>query len=542
MSGTSTASTSQRLLVLAPTGRDAALIRTVFDANGLACASCQDMAAVSEELHHGADGLLIAEEALAASEIELREWLTQQPSWSDLPILVLARPGADSSTVARTIHDFGNVAVIERPVRIASIVSAARAALRSRQRQYQIRDYLEERKRTEEALREADRRKNDFLAMLAHELRNPLAPIRNALEIVRLQSPADSAAARMGPVMERQVNQLVHLVDDLLEVSRIARGKIELRKEPLDLAAVARSAMETSRPLIQAKQQGLSVSIPDESVCVDGDFVRLNQVIANLLNNASKYTHAGGSIRLTLRQHEGKAQVAVRDNGIGIEPDMLEQIFEPFIQIGRELGGSQQGLGIGLSLAKMLVEMHGGTIHARSEGAGKGSEFVLSIPLCDASLVSAAPDHAAQTSALSQQRILIVDDNQDAAESLGILLKMFEAEVHIVNDGIAAVQAFQMYKPSVVLLDIGLPDIDGYEVARRIRQIAVAWPVTLIALTGWGQDEDRRNTREAGCDFHLTKPPDFNELMRLLEVAKNRSAVHAANRDAKPGGKGLFAA
>ena len=516
MNAVSSINAAQRLLILAPTGRDAPLVQSVLAANGVASVCCASMRAVCAELDLGADALLMAEEAISQAETSLREWLAHQPSWSDLPILVLARPGADSTAVARSMDQFGNVAVIERPMRITSIVSAARAAFRARQRQYQIREHIEERKRTEQALRDADRRKNDFLAMLAHELRNPLAPIRNSLEIVRMTSAPGSAAARVGPIMERQVNHMVRLVDDLLEIARITRGKIVLRKESLDLTAVARGAIETSRPLIDMKRHRLTADIPDDPVIVEGDFVRLTQVIANLLNNAAKYTDSGGAIRLTLRRDGDSALVSVTDSGLGIATDMLERIFEPFIQIGRESTNAQGGLGIGLTLAKTLIEMHGGTIAARSAGAGTGSEFVVRMPLGDANRARQAPARADGPVALKAQRILVVEDNHDAADSLGMLLKLLDAEVQIVGDGPSALEAFITHRPSVVLLDIGLPGMSGYEVARRIRLLADVQSVTIIALTGWGQEDDRRRSQDAGFDFHLTKPPNIHELENLL--------------------------
>ena len=373
---------AQRLLILAPTGRDAALAASILGDAGTLCECCETLDTVCDRLEKGAGALLIAEEAVAGTRgARLHEWLAQQPSWSDLPILILARHGADSAAVAQSMEQLGNVTVLERPTRVSALVSAARTALRARQRQYQIRDHLAARRSAEEALRDADRRKDEFLAMLAHELRNPLAPLRNSLHVLRATNRGDTTLERLGAIMERQLSNLVRLVDDLLEVARITRGKIELRCEAIDIAAVARGAIETSRPLIDVAGHRLDVTLPQEPMMLEGDAVRLNQVISNLLNNAAKYTDPGGHIRLTMEREGEWLAIAVRDNGIGIAPEMLGRVFDLFTQAERGYNRTHGGLGIGLTLVKRLVEMHGGTITARSEGLGRGSELVLRLPL-----------------------------------------------------------------------------------------------------------------------------------------------------------------
>ncbi len=453
------------------------------------------------------------------------EWLARQPPWSDLPVLVLARPGADSAAVAQAMDLLGNVTVLERPTRVAALVSAVRTALRARQRQYQIRGHLMAHKRSEEALRDADRRKDEFLAILAHELRNPLAPIRNSLHILRLTSPNDPTAERVAEMMERQVNHMVRLVDDLLEVSRISRGKIELRKEPVEVAAVVRSAVETSRPLIEAGGHRLALAIPPEPLTLEGDPVRLTQVVANLLNNAAKYTDAGGRIWLTVRREGGEVAISVRDTGRGIPPDMLPRVFELFMQIDRQPSRAQGGLGIGLTLVKSLVEMHGGSVEAHSEGPGRGSEFVVRLPLSGVGAPAhASPRAASPSPVLAARRVLVVDDNRDAAESLDTLLQLLGADVQVAYSGPEALEALSTYKPSVVLLDIGMPGMDGHEVARRIRQRPESKDVTLIALTGWGQEEDRDRSQLAGFDHHLIKPADIDALQNLLVSLEDRPA------------------
>jgi PAS domain S-box-containing protein len=376
----------------------------------------------------------------------------------------------------------------------------------------------------EEALREADRRKDEFLAILAHELRNPLAPIRNSLHVLCLAIRDDPATRGVGEIIERQVNHMVRLVDDLLEVSRITRGKIELRKERVEVADVVRNAVETSRPLIEEARHELTVTVPPGPLPLEGDPVRLAQVFANLLNNAAKYTEEGGRIWLTVRREGGEVVILVRDNGTGMPAEMLPRIFELFTQVDRSADRARGGLGIGLTLVKSLVEMHGGRVEARSDGPGRGCEFVVRLPL------AGGPRPAAVTGpedrppdGLARRRVLVVDDNRDAATSLGMLLRLLGADVHVVYNGADALEALGAYRPSVVLLDIGMPGMDGHEVARRIRERPESRELTLIALTGWGQEGDRRRSQLAGFDHHLTKPADLGALQALLLSLDSRS-------------------
>ena len=505
------------VLVLAPTGKDAALTQAVLEQAGVTAVGCTTLQEVCDRLENGAAALLLVEEAVEADrEHRLDSWLRIQPHWSDLPVLVLARPGADSESVARAMDRLGNVTVLERPVRVSSLVSAVRTALRARERQYQTRAHLTRLEENERELRDNHRRKDEFLAVLAHELRNPLAPIRNSLHILRLTGRNDPAASRVGEMMERQVNHMVRLVDDLMEVSRITGGKIELRKETVDIATVIESAIETSQPLIESGGLRLGVVIQPERMMLEGDPVRLAQVFANLLNNAAKYTDAGGEIRINVMREGDEIVASVRDTGTGIPPAMLPRIFELFTQVDRHSGRTQGGLGIGLTLVRSLVELHGGSVDATSDGPGLGSEFVVRLPLSRAT--GAEPDVAAPAEALGRipRRILVVDDNRDAAESLGMLLHLIGADVQVVFDGPAALQAMKTYSPTAVLLDIGMPGMDGQEVARRIRQDPAYDQVTLIALTGWGQESDRRRTLAAGFDYHLIKPADLDALQALL--------------------------
>jgi PAS domain S-box-containing protein len=372
-----------------------------------------------------------------------------------------------------------------------------------------------------QALRDNDRRKDEFLATLAHELRNPLAPIRNSLQILKMPRVDAATIERSREMMERQVQQLVRLVDDLLDVSRVMRGKIELRKERVELATVIARAVETVQPLIEAQQHELTVEVPADSLPLDADPVRLAQVVGNLLTNAAKYTEAGGRIRLTAQRAGSEAVLRVSDTGIGIASDMLPHIFELFVQVDHAATRAQGGLGIGLTLVKNLVEMHHGTVEAHSGGLGKGSEFVVRLPLA----AIAVDDSGGQVKeehvrASSGRRLLVVDDNRDAAESLAMLLRLQGHEVEVAHDGPAALKLAAGYRPELVFLDIGMPGMDGYEAARRMRQQPGLENIRLAALTGWGQQEDRRRTAEAGFDHHVVKPVEPSALEELLARLK----------------------
>jgi PAS domain S-box-containing protein len=369
------------------------------------------------------------------------------------------------------------------------------------------------------ALREADLRKDEFLAMLAHELRNPLAPIRNAVQIFRGVGPPVPELQWATEVIDRQVHQMTRLVDDLLDVSRITRGKIELRKERVELSAVVSSAVEASRPLIEKLGHELIVIMPPQPVHLEADPTRLAQVLSNLLNNAAKYTDHAGRIRLTAELHNFHVLIGVKDSGIGIPAEMLPRVFEMFTQVDRSLERAEGGLGIGLTLVHRLVEMHGGTVEARSDGPGKGSEFIVCLPLGvdarDREPEGRIDDDEKAVTPVTR-RILVVDDNWDSAESLVMFLRMMGNNVHTAHDGLEAVEVAATLRPDVVLLDIGLPRLNGYEAARRIREKFGAGEIVLVAVTGWGQDEDRRRSKEAGFDYHLTKPVDFDALQKLL--------------------------
>jgi signal transduction histidine kinase len=400
----------------------------------------------------------------------------------------------------------------------------AREALR---RQHELEVEIAHRQRAEEMLKEADRRKDEFLAILAHELRNPLAPIRNAAHILEFLMPAEEQLRRPLEVIHRQTRQLARLVDDLLDVSRITRGKINLDKQTLELATVVAQAVETSRPLLEARRHRFDIHLPAEPVYVEADPTRLAQVFSNLLNNAAKYTEEGGHVSLTVEQQSASGDasaprevlVRIRDSGMGIPAEMLRRIFEPFTQVEHTLDRAQGGLGIGLTLVRRLTELHGGTVQASSEGPGRGSEFVIRLPTASPPAPRAGADssNGVVQKPSSRWRILIVDDNRDSADSLAMLLHMLGHEVRTAYDGESGLDAAREFAPNIVLLDIGLPRLTGLEAARRLRHDLGLRDALLIAMTGYGQEEDKRRSHEAGFNEHLVKPVDIWELQALLE-------------------------
>lgn len=377
---------------------------------------------------------------------------------------------------------------------------------------------VSERKRQEAQLREVDRRKDEFLAILAHELRNPLAPVRSGLQVLQLSQGDPQTAAHLVPLLQRQVDHMVRLVDDLLEVSRIAGGKVELRPEAVNVTDALRSALETSRPQLDAGQHHFSLDLPDEILTVHADPLRLSQIIANLLNNAAKYTDQGGQIVLRAQREGGDVLIVVEDNGRGIAQDMLPRIFDLFAQSPQTSNLAQGGIGVGLTLVRSLVEMQGGQVDARSGGAGLGSVFTVRLPL-HGTPAAAAPDPAPDASdapdGMERKRVLVVDDNVDAAEGLRMLLELMGMDARAAFDGAAGLAATAEFAPHLVFLDIGMPGMDGFEFARRVRAENTPCPA-LVAVSGWGQQDDRRRSREAGIDAHLVKPVGMEELQEVL--------------------------
>ncbi len=387
-----------------------------------------------------------------------------------------------------------------------------------------------DRKRAEEALREADRRKEEFLALLAHELRNPLAPLRNGLHVMRLAGGDARAIAEARAMMERQLGHMVRLIDDLLDISRISQNKIELRRARVLLGEIINYALESARPAIEAGGHDLAVSMPTEPVWLDADLTRLAQVFSNLLTNSAKYTEPGGRIWLTAVAGGGQVVITIRDTGMGIPAGALPRLFEMFSQVDRNKESASDGLGIGLALVKGLVEMHGGTVWAESGGAGQGSTFTVRLPALGSrvQVPSGTPSDQEPRVRGPGQRILVVDDHRDAARSMARVLTLLGNEVRTAHDGIAAVAAAEEFRPELILMDVGMPRLNGYEATRRIRQQPWGRSITIMALTGWGQEADRVQSREAGCDGHLVKPVNLFDLERhLSELAGRRSRDHA---------------
>jgi len=534
----------EAVLILAPTAKDAAVCRKVLEEAGVECAPCRDVGDVCAGIDGGAGIAVLSEEALTHESLELlRLAVRRQPAWSDFPLLVLTEEGADSELVLRTLETLGNVTLLERPVRVPALVSAVRASLRARRRQYQIRDYVGESDRIAAALREADRRKDEFLAILAHELRNPLAPLRNGLEALRLKPHDREAAAWARALMERQVTQMVRLIDDLLDLSRVSRGRIELKKERADVASLVHGALEVCGTAIAAGGHKLTLDLPSEPLFISCDPTRMAQVICNLISNAAKYTPPGGSITVGARRRangngaDGTVEISVRDTGIGIPRDMLGKVFDMFTQVAQSLDRSQGGLGIGLTLVKRLVELHGGTVEARSAGPSQGSEFVIRMP--EHANAEVAPRVAvlpAGAAPARPQRVLVADDNRDAADSLAFMLRVAGHEVRVAYDGQQALDLAETFRPSLALLDIGMPRVSGYETARRLREKPYGKDLTLVALTGWGQPDDRNRSLAAGFDHHVVKPIDPPMLERLLAAPAKKKGPACRGEDGPRGG------
>jgi signal transduction histidine kinase/CheY-like chemotaxis protein len=503
----------RRVVFLAPTLRDSNLTASLFSRAGISMTMCVDLRSLCEEIAAGAGAILLAEEALHRPDFPLLEdALNLQPPWSDFAILILTRGGRDSVAATRAMETMGNVTLIERPVRIPTLVSAVQSALRSRQRQYQIRQHLEDREKTEARLRENDRRKDEFLAMLAHELRNPLSAIANSVQLIR--SPVSESQHRWATeVMEAQVGHLSRMIDDLLDVSRITRGKITLKRQRIDLAQVLLSAAATARPIIEERRHELILHLAEGPFPTYSDATRLEQIFVNLLNNAAKFTEPGGTIHLTSSTKEGRFIVSVKDSGIGMPEDLLNDAFELFVQGDRGIARSEGGLGIGLTLVRSLVAMHGGTITAHSDGPGRGSEFTVSLPLSRPGATGPiTPMREIEEEVSVSLRILVVDDNVDAALSLGELLQVYGHEVRVTHDGTAALRRSREMRPDVILLDIGLPGMDGYEVASALRAEGFH-DTLLIAISGYAEEA---RSKEGGFDHHLVKPVDFSKLKSLI--------------------------
>jgi len=503
-----------RIALLLPTQRDTQLAVQVLRDEGMPAIGCSDHHGLRDALRQPVGAVFVAEEWLAHGAREpLLDELRQQPSWSDLPIIVVARGNSDSTQLAQLLENLGNASLLDRPARVAALTSAARTALRARQRQYQIRAQLEDLEQARTELDAAARRKDEFLAMLGHELRNPLAPIRNAIEVLARAVDNPRHRSMLG-MMRRQVDHMVRLVEDLVDVARLTHGTIELRLQPVPLQDVLQSAVALSRPLVESGRHALDVDTPDDAFVALADPTRLAQVFSNLLNNAAKYSAPKGAIHLSLHRDGDDAVVRVRDRGIGIEAEMLPRIFDLFTQGPHLPQHARGGLGIGLTLVRRLVRLHNGSVDVSSAGVGQGSEFTVRLPLMRHAPEAHQQSRMADLSVPGQMRLLVVDDNVDAAETMGLLLSALGVEYAVAFGGPEALSRMKEFAPDAVLLDLGMPGMDGFEVARRIH---AAHPgVALIALTGWSQEEDIARTRSAGFAEHLSKPVGPEDLTAVL--------------------------
>jgi signal transduction histidine kinase/ActR/RegA family two-component response regulator len=504
---------SETILVVAPVGRDSELMCAQLVAQGIRCRPCRDVREVCEALRDGAGAILATEEALTQDAlIDLGRALAQQPAWSEIPVVILtgstvagAKPRALDLMTRRT-----NVTLIDRPVRIRSLVSATQSALRARQRQYDIRDLMAE---LEERVHERDR----FLAVLGHELRNPLGAILLAAQMRDDDGRLDGQHADL---IERQSRHLTRLVNDLLDLSRVAAGKIVLKPQLVDLRDVAAEAMRVLQPSADNQRVRISMQLCPRPLIVHGDPVRLDQIVTNVLSNAIKYTPEEGHVRVTMADEDGQAIIKVTDDGVGIAPERIGAIFELFAQAENAIGRAQGGMGIGLALVRNLMQLHEGTIEAHSEGVGKGSEFLLRLPLAKPEEISAqqVPEQRsgeALPPSSPPRKIAIVEDNGDVRDLLRLKLSRLGHEVLTARDGHEGVAIVLGERPDLALVDLGLPGIDGYEVARTVRA-RLGDDVVLVAVSGFGLPDDKRRALESGFDEHITKPADVKDIENVL--------------------------
>lgn len=503
-----------RVHILAPTGKDAVLLSHVLTAARIHNSVCRSARELINELSAGASALIIADEAITNDFLGLfLPYLSAQPTWSDLPVLILSTSKAENPEWRERYMQLGNVTLIERPLQSVTLVSAATSAIRARKRQFQM--------------REVDRRKDEFLAMLAHELRNPLAPVSSAAELLRLPSFDISRIAHTSNIILRQVSHMSALIDDLLDISRVSRGLITLDLTTFDVQQAILHAVEQVQPLIDARHHGLTIEQNAEPAIVRADHKRLIQIVANLLNNAAKYTPNGGEIVLSVEISQGEVHLVVADSGIGMTASVLASVFEMFTQSERTSDRAQGGLGIGLALVKSLVILHGGTVTGESGGIGHGSRFTVTLPRIGNAREGAVDfSMAPKRNAIAPRRLLIVDDNVDAAESLGMFLEASGHEITTAYDGQSAIARVRECRPDACLLDIGLPDMSGTDLAAVLRAVPGMNDTLLIAITGYGQDSDAHKALAAGFDHHMVKPVDMEKLLTLIAGTAPVGRIH----------------
>jgi signal transduction histidine kinase len=493
-----------------PNAADAELAVRLLGQNGIEAETFGSLAKVAAALDEAIGCLILVEEALVAEEIpRLRESLARLPAWADVPLVVVATDiGRIGDVVASAFPASGNVALLERPLSPHTLVSAVRVALRASARQRELGQLIAQR---EQAVHQRD----EFLAMLAHELRNPLAPMRNAVYVLREVKSEDWRIAKSAEMLERQVNHVVRLVDDLLDVARLERGKVVLQKQRVDLNRVVASAVQNCLQLVQQNGHRISLRLDEAALPVDADPVRLEQIVCNLVNNAAKFSPQPDEIRVETSHATGDAQLAVEDRGIGFEPDKGARLFEPFLQINPTLERNAGGLGMGLTIVKRLAELHGGSVEAVSAGLGMGARFVVRLPLAGVSK-EAAPDPQRAPVARRRRSVVVIEDNPDIRDTLQMLLEIWGHEFAMASDGAAGIELVLRNRPQVALIDIGLPGMNGYDIARTIRQRLANGAIRLIAVTGYGQPADRDLALEAGFNAHLLKPIKPEILERML--------------------------
>lgn len=498
------ADAEQSVLVLVRAGRDGELTAELLKQAGVACHLCLSVEELCERIQAGLGAAaVVAEEMLTPDAVaRLREILARQPAWSDFPLLVFGTSARNDAERSESVVALGNITFLDRPVRARSLVASVRAAVRTRQRQYEARRAIESR--------------DAFLAMLGHELRNPLGAIAFAISVLNKKGIVEGLKEHA--VIERQSRHLTRLVDDLLDVARVTHGKVDLKLEKLNLVEVARGAFEAMEGRAREHHLSYEFGFDQSAIFVDGDRHRLEQVFANLLTNAIKYTRVGGTIRMRVSSDaEGDgAEVAVSDNGVGLAPHMIERVFEPFTQVDESLDRSQGGLGLGLALVRSIVQLHGGTVQADSQGLGHGSTFVVRLRRRSDDIAS-APRASAASAAIAPRKVLVVDDNEDIRELFVLLLRQAGHEVACADDGPHGFAEMLRFQPEIAFVDLGLPGFDGLELARRVR--AAGSNVYLIALTGYGQREDKQRTARAGFNDHLVKPALDADVERAIRRA-----------------------
>ena len=500
-----------RVLVMAPLKRDARLTCDLLVRADIEAQAVADVEELCREIESGAGVVVLAQESLSPTVLScVHDVLQHQPAWSDLPLVILTVSHEALDPMLQRLSPIANVTLLERPVRMGTLLAAVRAALRARRRQLEVRDF--------------GRRKDEFLAMLGHELRNPLAALQTAAHILVSNDDIQLSprARRLHHVMDRQSRYLARIVDDILDVSRVTTGKIVLEREAVDVNDLARRWLQAFAETEGVRAHTVTIDVGDEPLFVYGDPIRLEQVLSNLLGNSLKYTPAGGHVHVAVRREGEEAVLVVKDDGLGIAPDVLPRVFDLFAQDDRTLSRSQGGLGLGLSLVRSLVQMHDGRVTARSDGPGRGSEFEVRLPGITGPAEIAGRE--IEKAVVPQLEIVVVDDNEDGRETLQVLLESQGHRVATAEDGRRGIDLILMARPDVALVDIGLPELDGYEVARRVSAEADVKPF-LVAMTGYGQPEDRRRALDAGFDRHLVKPVRPETLNRLLaELARRRSA------------------